>query len=450
MAQISRYRIAFQMFCTVFCVLVAVIFPIAAHGAEILSLDDCIGIALENNPEIGIAEEGYRRAQSTLLLNYGGLLPRLSADFSTGHRFYGPSSVQFDAQGRPVVQDGFDYEDYSFRISSDIVLFDGGGTINQIRSAMSGRDASKEDLRYNKDLITARVIRAYYDLVRSTMLQRVQEEALDQAKKSLERTEALLEVGSATRADVLKARVLHSNTRLNMIKARNAVVLAREDLVSLLSVTESGTFDVDTSMTITYNDPDIDAEIRFALENRPDLKSLQYGIKSASAGVAAAKSGWLPTVGASFGFGWNDREMADNLNFFKEEYMWSVIGYVSFNLFDRFATSANVRSAKADQRIAQYSLKNAKLLAIREIKSLVFMLRESRERISVATETVEQAMEDVRLADERYRVGAGTMLETIDAQVALTQAKADVIDAKCDYLIAVADIARATGRRVHR
>jgi outer membrane protein TolC len=142
--------------------------------------------------------------------------------------------------------------------------------------------------------------------------------------------------------------------------------------------------------------------------------------------------------------------MADNLNFFKEEYMWSIIGYVSLNIFDRFATSASVKRAKADHRIAEYNLENAKLQAVREIKSLVFMLRESRERISVATETVEQAMEDVRLADERYRVGAGTMLETIDAQVALTQAKADVIDAKCDYLIAAADLARATGRRVHR
>jgi outer membrane protein TolC len=427
-----------------------VLAPAAVRGAEVLSLDDCIGIALKNNPEIGIAEEGCRKAQSALLMNYGGLLPRLSADFSTGHRFYGPSSVQYDAQGRPVVSDGFDYEDFSFRISSDIVLFDGGSTINAIRSAMKNRNASREDLRYSKDLITARVIRAYYNLVRSTMLRRVQEEALQQAKKSLERTEALLEVGSATRADVLKARVLYSNTRLNLIRSRNAVELAREDLISLLSIAGGRSIDVDTTMTITYIDPNIDEEIAHALGNRPDLESLNYSIGSASAGIAAAKSGWLPTIGASFGYGWNDREMADNLNFFKDEYAWSITGYVSLNIFDRFATSSNVRNAKANHRIAEYNLKNAKLQAVREIKSLVFILRESRERISVAAETVEQAMEDVRLADERYRVGAGTMLETIDAQVTLTQAKADVIDAKCDYLIAGADLARATGRRVPR
>jgi outer membrane protein TolC len=422
--------------------------PRALRGSEVLSLDECITIALGNNPEIRIAEEGYRKAQSSLLVNYGGLLPRMSVDFSTGHRFYGPSSVQYDAQGRPVVSNGFDYDDYSFRISSSIVLFDGGNTINGIRAAMSGRDASKEDLRYSKDLVSAQVIRAYYNLVRSTMLLHVQEEAMEQARRSLERTEALLEVGSATRADVLKARVLHSNTRLNMITAKNAVELAREDLVMLLNMPESQPIDVDTSMAITYVDPDLNGEIDYALENRSDLRSLQYSIRSASAGITAAKGGWLPTVGASFGYVWNDRKMAENLNFFKEEYLWSVIGYISYNLFDQFVTSSNVKTARANHRIAEYSLENARLQAIREVKSIVFMLREARERISVATETVDQAMEDVRLADERYRVGAGTMLETIDAQVALTQAKANVIDAKCDYLIAAADLVRATGRRI--
>lgn len=434
-------------------VLIWAAIPVPALGAaegNVLSLNECIDIAQRNNPEIGIAEEGFRRAESNLLLNYGGLLPSFTVDFSTGHRFYGPSSVQFDAQGRPVVTDGFDYEDYNLRLSSDIVLYDGGRNISSIKSAMKSRDAAREDLKYSKDVISARVIRAYYNLVRSKMLLIVQEEALEQARQSMERTEALLEVGSATRADVLKARVLYSNTRLDLIMARNAVELTREDLLTLLNIRENRVIDVDTSMVIEFIEPDLETEIGYALAHRPELKSMNYQIESTRAGISAAKSGWFPSFGAFFGYYWNDREMADNLNFFKEEYMWSITGYVSLNLFDRFATSSNVKTAKANHRIAEYNLESAKLNAVKEIKGLVFNIRESRERISVATETVEQAMEDVRLASERYRVGAGTMLETIDAQVALTQAKANVIDAKCDYLISTADLARATGRRVRR
>lgn len=421
-----------------------------ANGLEMLSLDECIDIALKGNPEIGIARENFNKSKSSLLYSYGSLLPRFSLDFYTGHRFYGPSSVQFDAQGRPVQTDGFDYEDYTFRMSSDIVLFNGGGNINSIRGAMSGRDAARENLMYRKDIISAMVIGAYYNLVRAKMLLNVQNESMEQAKQSLDRTEALLEVGSATRADVLKARVLYSNTRLNMIKARNAVELAREELINVLNVQNGRSVDVDTTMSITYIDPDADSEIQFAMANRSDLKSLSHTMKSTSSGIAAARSGYLPTIGASFGYAWNDRTMADNLNFFKEEYTWSVTGYITFNLFDRFATSSSVRSAKADHRIAEYTLESARLNAVKEIKSIIFSLSEAQERISVASETVEQAMEDVRLAEERYRVGAGTMLETIDAQVALTQAKADVIDAKCDYLIAFADLSRATGRRIKK
>jgi outer membrane protein len=429
--------------------IVCLAFPFRTFATEILSLEDCIEIAIRNNPEIGIAESGVKGAESGLLQSYGQLLPSLNVSFTTGRAFYGPSSIQYDAQGRPVQTEGFDYNSYSFNMNSNIVLFDGGRNINTIRSSMKYRDAAREEFRYAQDIVTAMVINKYYNFVRAKMLLVVAEESLDQAKQNLERSEALLEVGSATRADVLKARVRHSNTRLSLIRARNAVEFAREDLISVLSMRGEQEVDVDTMMVIRFEEPDPEAEIRLALENRPDLRSLELSKSAAQTSVAAAKSGWWPSIGAGFNYGWSDREMAENLNFFKDEYSWSIGASVSFNLFDRFLTNSNVGMARADLRRAEYSLEKAKIDAIKEVKNLVFIMNEAKERIIVASETVEQANEDMRLAEERYRVGAGTMLETIDAQVALTQAKADVIEAKCDYLIAVADLARATGRRVH-
>ena len=430
-------------------VIILVFSGVEAGGAELLTLKDCISIALNNNPQIGIARQGYRKAQSGLLLNYGRLMPRMSLSFYTGHRFYGPSSVQFDNQGRPVQRNGFDYEDYTLRFSSDMVLFDGGATINNIRSSMKSRDAAKEDFMYKRDLIAAQVIRAYYNLVRTKMLLHVQEESVELARKNLERSEALQQVGSATRADVLKAKVRYSNTRLDMIKAKNAVEQAKEDLNALLNRREQTEILVDTTMTVDFYEPDLKKEVSFALANRPDLKSLSLSLESAKAGMAAAKSGWYPQLGANFSYSWNDRRMAQNLDFFDNEYMWMITGYLNFNIFDQFATSSNVSRAKADCRIAEYNLEAARLDAVKEIKTIVLNIQQAEERIGVAEETVTQAKEDLKLAEERYRVGAGTMLETIDAQVALAQAKADVIDAKCDYLIARADLARATGRRVY-
>jgi len=425
---------------------IAAAWPGSRASAETLSLDQCIAIAQKSNPEIAIAGEGYRKTESTLLMNYGRLLPGFNLNFYTGHTFYGPSSVQFDVSGRPVQREGFDYPSYSFGISSDMTLFDWGGNVNRVRAAMSGRDAARASLLYQKDIIAARVIRAYYDLVRNRMLLRVQEESVDLAKRNLDRTDALLKVGSATRADLLKARVRHSNTRLAMIQATNAVALSREDLAALLNEETADSIDVDTTMTIAFEEPNAAAEVAYAMAHRSDLRSLEHNVKSAGASVAAARSGWLPVLGASFNYAWNDRKMAQDFNFFENEYYWGVVGYLSFNIFDRFQTSSSVSMARADERIAQYGLEKAKLDAGKEIRGLVLIMDQAHERTLVATETVEQAQEDLRLAEERYRVGAGTMLETIDAQVALTQAKADVIQAKADYLIAAADLARATGR----
>jgi outer membrane protein TolC len=444
----SKRRISVLFLVSLVCMLVAVSSGrLLASGSGVLSLEECVVLALENNPDIGVADELVKMEGNNLLASYGGLLPNFNLQFALGHQFYGPTTVAVDAQGRQIQQQGSDFENYYFSMSSSINLFDGGRSINNIRSSMRSRDAARQDLRYSKDLVTAQVIRAYYNLVRYKRLTIVAEESMEQARQNLERSEALLEVGSATRADVLKARVLHSNTKLTLVQARNAVDLARVDLATVLNIEPGREVDVDTSLVIEKIDPDITSEISYGLANRADLKSRDISLKAADADIASAKSGWIPQIGANFNYGWSDRQPPDNLNFFQNEYTWSLSAYVSYNLFDRFATSSDVGRAKANRRIAEYNLEKARLEATREIEGIVLNMREAWERMSVATETVEQAQEDVRLAEERYRVGAGTMLETIDAQVALTQAKADVIQAKCDYLIAVADLKRATGKR---
>jgi outer membrane protein TolC len=428
----------------------AVILTTAVSGAfsatKVMSLRECIDIALVNNPDMGMARQSLKKSESNVLASYGSLLPNLDVDFYAGHRYYGPSSVLIDDTGRPVQQQGFDYEDYTFRIASNIILWDGGANYARIRQSNRNREGAKEELQYRYDMITATVIRAYYDLVRFKRLTVVAEESVQEALRSLERTEALVEVGSATRADLLKAKVRHSNTKLDLIRATNQVEIAKEELIAVLNMDDYSDVTVDTSLTMDMSIPDSQAEVAFAMENRSDLRGLAAYLEGADAGVRVAQSGWLPTFGASFGYFWSDREMADNWNFFKEEYSWNITAFVRVPVFDRFWTSSNVRAAKADYRINEYQLEKSKLNAIKEIKSLIIVINESVERVTVATETVEQAAEDVRLAEERFRVGAGTMLDTITAQVTLTQAKADVIQAQCDYLIAVADLDRATGR----
>jgi len=257
--------------------LILAISVVGTRASEVgtLSLEECINITLKNNPDIGISFQNIKKAESSLQANYGNLLPDFSMDFYTGHNYYGPSSVQFDSQGRPIRNDGFDYENYTFRLTSNMMLWQGGRNYSMINSARSRKNASREDYNYSKDIMIAKVIRAYYNLFRSKMLLDVQKDGKQQAKKNLDRSKAFLDVGSATRVDMLKAQVRYSNTKLDVIKARNVKEMAREELRTLMNRREDNFFSIDTSMTIVYSKPELKNEINFAFKNRADLKSMK-------------------------------------------------------------------------------------------------------------------------------------------------------------------------------
>lgn len=414
---------------------------------RVLSLQECIKIAVGVSTTVGIYHEQLRSARQDVLASYGRFLPNATLNFTGGRNYLGPTSTIFlDAQGRPVEPEGSDFENYSFSLSTNMLLYDFGVSKNSLHESRRNSEAAEHDLRYQKDVVVAIVIRAYYDLVRKQRLHEVQLEAVKAAKRNLEQVEAFYNIGSSTRADVLQAKVRLGNTNLELITAVNDEELAWVRLGNLLNFPLDEQFEVDTSLNVTRIDLDIDEEIAYMLEHRPDLLAARRRVRAAKHGVVAATNARLPTLGAGFRYSWNDRQFPDNGNVFRKDYSWGIGVSLDFNIFDRFATKTSSEQAKARQRISEYNLKQAKLDAILEVEQLFLVMKQAGERMDVAKEQVAQAEENLRLAEERYRVGAGTILETIEAGANMTAAQASLIEASCDYLIAQADLRRATGR----
>jgi outer membrane protein len=378
-------------------------------------------------------------------------LPNLSAGFYAGHSYQGPTnSIFIDAQGRPVVQTGFDYENYSFQLNSTMTLFDWGANVKTLNSAKRSSDAAAYDYEYQKDIVTAQVIRAYYDVVRKKNIKAVQEEAVGAAQRNLDQVEAFFKIGSNTKADVLQARVRLGNTRLALISAKNDEEIARATLASILNLSMDEQIDVENSLEVEQVQPNLEQEVEYMLGHRSDLQAGRNRLLAAEDGVTAVENGRWPTISGGMSYRWSDRNFppSDRLYFFNTEYSWGLGVQLNWDIFDRFATKSDIQRAKAQRRTAEEDLRQSKLDAILEVKQLCLVLAEGEERIRVSEDTVAQAEENVRLADERYRVGAGTMLETIEAAATLQEAKGNLVNAKCDYLVAKADLLRATGRAV--
>jgi outer membrane protein TolC len=271
---------------------------------------------------------------------------------------------------------------------------------------------------------------------------------VEASQRSLEQVEAFYNIGSRTKADFLQARVNLANSQLNLLNAENAEALAQARLLSRLNMPQNSKLDIDESLEISEIDVNLENEVQYMLSHRSDLLGSRERVKAAQKGITVAENGRYPDLTGFFNYGWNDRLFPDNANFFKNDYSWSVGVSLNYSIFDRFVDKTNIQNAKANKRIAEYNLQQAKLDAILDVKQIILNLGQASERLTLSEETVTHAQENLRLAEERYRVGAGTILETIEAGASLTAAQASLIEAKIDYLVNRADLHRATGRQI--
>lgn len=422
---------------------------VADARAEQYNLERCLDLAIDASTSVGVSREQLASARSGVLRSYGGLMPNLNMGAWAGHSFAGPTTgIVVDDQGRPIQPSGFDYEQYSFSLQSQLMLFNWGANYNTITQSQRTAGAAAYTLEYTGDLVRALTIREYYELVRQRKLEEVQVADLEAKRRNLEQIEAFYKIGSRTKADYLQARVDYSNSELQLLNVRNAAAIADARLKSRLNIPQDTALEVDLSIDFAPEDVNLNSEIDYMFDHRSDLLAFRQRVDAASSGIQVSEKARYPAFTGSFSYGWNDRTFPENGEMFKQNYVWSVGVFLDWNLFDRFQSRSNIENSRAQYRISEYNLQQAKIDAVLDVKQIVLNLDQANERLQLAEETVAAAEENLRLAEERYRVGAGTILETIQASASLTSAQASLIDARVDYLVNRADLQRATGRKV--
>jgi len=330
--------------------------------------------------------------------------------------------------------------------SSAIRVFDGLANYYRIGAAGNDVRADEYSALYTSTLVQTNVIEAYYNLLRAQKLLRVAEDAVGVAQEQLERTQALHELGSAARSDVLKSQVQLGQNRLTLVRARNGERLARTGLVHAMNLVHSTPFAIDTTLAlIPEQEVDFETEVEYAKSNRLDVKALREAESAQGKRVVVARGPLLPSLDFSYSVSLQDQESQFRFGAQKNRNRsWAF--FANWNVFDRYQVYANISQAKANRRIAEYNRRQIELDAVREIRDFVNQLQEARERHIVASENVERSREDLRLAQEKFRVGAGTILEVTTAESDLTLTRASEVEALVDFLISRARLNRATGR----
>ncbi len=313
-----------------------------------------------------------------------------------------------------------------------------------IRAARVGFALADAQLRRTQRDVARDVAAAYYDVVVAGQLVTIAGEDLAQKQRHLEETKRKITAGASTDYDVLAGEVAVENARPAVIRAQNAVRLAKEKLRWLLG-SPAGDIDVAPVPPVTVEPPPAyDDVLRAALAQRPELAELSHQEAIYRELVTIAKAGDKPRVDFAAGFG---RRSLWLPSLSSHGTTWNATVFATVPLFDGLRTRGRVAQAETDlSRAIQEELKVRDGVAL-EVRTAVDAVREASDILAALAGTIRQAERLLFLSEKGFELGVKTRLDVQDAQLNVLLAKGNLARAERDYRVARVNLEWVAGGR---
>ena len=410
--------------------------PDSSVGAGVqITLDEAIRLALDVQPAMVQARGDQRTAGAGERSAWGAFLPTFttsaSASRSNQPRF-DPNSIN---QLPPVYS-------YSGSLSARLELFDGFRRFANLRAANATGDAAGAGFVNQRFQVILQTKQAFYDALAKEDLVRVAEAQVRRAQQQLDISVQKLHAGSATRSDSLRSVVDFGNARLALLQAQADLANSQATLGRQIGRDVPARAMSDSILPTL---PDTTTLRSSLLETAPQVIQSEAQARAARAQVWSARSQYWPALTVSYS---NNRTGTGSpnlplFNTYPENFSWS-FGF-SWTLFNGFTREQSQVSANVARDVAAARAADTRRQVSAQLTQQIAALGTSFLKIGITTDNVAAATEDLRVQQERYRVGAGTILDLLTSQASLTQAQTDLVKARFDYLIARAQLAALVG-----
>ncbi len=413
-------------------------------SGEVLSVEAALHLAYKNNPSLMAAVAREEQARQEINQAEAASLPHLGASIVARFSQDG-TTYPVVGPGGPV---GLAYAGYRNAYQAGLTLnwlmYSSGaisGTIQAKKLAFAGVKASS--VRTGQAVENA-VQKAYYGLQRARAKLLVAQEVLSLAKEHLAQVESFYTYGVVAKDQVLRVQVDISDGKLNVIRASNAVDVGWRALERAVGTDLRGGFIMPESQTEAEVAPLLGNLVELAMTQRPELVALEYSRRSALALAGAAAGTRGPQIGLK-----GELKNTDDSFFPYENDDWVLTLFATWELYDGGESKAKERRARAAAMEVLHSMEDLRKQVILEISSARLNLESGLQRIEVARSQVASAEEDYRMAVKRYSANVGTNIDVLDARVALTNARTQLVDAVYDTYSARADLDYAMGVSGH-
>ncbi len=456
--------------------------------APIKSLDQALKLAQENSPSLRQSKERTLKTRQTIAQILSARKPQASVRasytrlFNGGSGFGGggaggggavqnpfPVLLQTTPPGAQPVQlplatraeatptptpaptggggfgSGVDLNQQSVNLSITQNL-DLGGVI-KLANQLGDLELEVTVLDYQRLLMEANfnVRSSYYSLLRAESLVKVSAAAVAQSQEALRVAESQFKAGTVAQFDVLRAQTQLANNQQSLISARNQVTLSKNAFANSLGVDPGTPVDLAPPTEMKEKDPlplfeDVKL-IETALRVRPEARQAEISLTKAAKNIQLNGRGLAPSLAAALSSSYNPKPA-----FIGDKTTGSVSLVLSVPLSDGGAVKAQTEAARSDQRAAQIQWEQYRNGIKAEVQQALIAVRDAHERAQTAWGAVEQAREAYRIAQVRFREGVDTQLSVNDAQTSLIQAETNIVNARYDYLTALARLDRALGK----
>ncbi len=425
---------------------ILVSFSAFAQQKEI-TLEEGIQIGLQNSKTLHSSKMKVLSAEANLSAINTLQLPSLSLNASYTHLSpVNPFAVQtpfgvFTIS--PAILDN-----YNLKLSLQQPLFTGFKLSSSSKIAEDNSLAAKQQYTQDEQNLILNIKNAYWGLFSAEKLKKAVDDNFLQVKAHLADIQNFFKQGLSTKNDVLKVEVQLSEIELQQIDAKNSVKIAIVNLDNVIGLPLSSDLQIPQNVSVSDNNEyDLTELIKEAIQNRPDLKAMEYQVEASKTGIALAQSNWYPQIYLTGNYYYskpNQRILPSRNQF---DATWDVGIGLSFNIWNWGATKDQTTQAEAQYEQSNDGLKSMKDAITLEVTQDYYNMIKAKEKILVAEQTVSQAEENYRVTDDKFKQGLTLNSELLDAETALLQAKTNQIQSLADYELAVARIQRSIGTK---
>jgi outer membrane protein len=412
----------------------------AADDLPAKTLAECIDIAVQQHPSLKAAGAAVDAGHQRVWEAASNYLPQLSANYAANRRNSSVSArIGGTATNLGTQTQTFNF--YSTGVSFTQVLFDFGQTLASIRSAQAAEQSLEADLSTQRDTVVLNVKQSYFNLLAAKRLLVVADETVHQSQKHLEQAQGRYDVGMAPKFDVTNVQVQLAQAELNQVTARNNVAVARETLRNALGLVGPLDFDIVDDFGRRRLPITAEAALALAYDKRPELQSIQAQERSTEEQIASLQKNLLPNVSGNGTYNWtgNDYPLQSG---------WNIGAAVNLSVFNGGLTIAQIGEAKANLSNLRFNEDVLRQNIALEVRQDVINMEQAAEAIRVAEKGLQQARENLELAEGRYKTGVGNIIELTDAQASMTSAEANYVQALYSYQNSVAAVEKATAQQL--